>query len=383
MLQLVNRPPSRMLMTVDAVGGVWRYAMTLARSLGTHGVETAFLSFGPEPGPEKRREAAAIGPLSCTSAPLDWMAATAGELSGVAGAIGGAAEAADAELIHLNLPSQAAELDAVQPVVAVSHSCVTSWFKAVRRSPLPADWAWQADLNGLGLARADAVVAPSRSHGELLAQCYGPIANLAVVPNASSGHADTADKSLPFVFAAGRWWDEAKDAVTLDTVGELSMWPILAAGATQGPQGQSHSFSHVRSLGERDHDTVRGIAAHAPIFISPSVYEPFGLAVLEAAQTGAALVLADIPTYRELWEGAALFAQPGDAKGFAHAINRFVENHTLRQVMGTRAAERAERYSVEAQAEAMLGVYALAATRAQSRSQLRPAQPSAGDMPNV
>ena len=36
-------------------------------------------------------------------------------------------------------------------------------------------------------------------------------------------------------------------------------------------------------------------------------YEPFGLAVLEAAQAGMRLVLSDIPSFRELWDGAATF----------------------------------------------------------------------------
>ncbi len=50
-----------------------------------------------------------------------------------------------------------------------------------------------------------------------------------------------------------------------------------------------------------------------PIFVSTSLYEPFGLAVLEAAQAGCPLVLSDIATFRELWDGAAIFFPPGDA----------------------------------------------------------------------
>jgi hypothetical protein len=43
--------------------------------------------------------------------------------------------------------------------------------------------------------------------------------------------------------------------------------------------------------------------------VGPSV-EPFGLAVLEAAQAGCPLVLSDLPGFRELWDGAALFRRP-------------------------------------------------------------------------
>ncbi len=40
------------------------------------------------------------------------------------------------------------------------------------------------------------------------------------------------------------------------------------------------------------------------------LYEPFGLSVLEAALSGCALVLGDIPSLRENWDGAADFAEP-------------------------------------------------------------------------
>ena len=39
----------RLLMTVDAIGGVWRYAMDLAAELRDHGVETVFACLGPAP----------------------------------------------------------------------------------------------------------------------------------------------------------------------------------------------------------------------------------------------------------------------------------------------------------------------------------------------
>ena len=61
---------------------------------------------------------------------------------------------------------------------------------------------------------------------------------------------------------------------------------------------------HYQELAEH-YDTA--ILPTRPIFVSVSRYEPFGLAVLEAAHAGCALVLSDIPTFRELWQGAASF----------------------------------------------------------------------------
>ena len=62
----------RILMTLDAVGGVWRYAMDLAAELRAAGVSTVFLGFGPGPSERQRHEAEATGVL-------DWADAEPGD----------------------------------------------------------------------------------------------------------------------------------------------------------------------------------------------------------------------------------------------------------------------------------------------------------------
>lgn len=97
--------------------------------------------------------------------------------------------------------------------------------------------------------------------------------------------------------------------------------------------------------------------ARSAIVASPSRYEPFGLAPLEAAQAGAALVLADIPTYRELWDDAALFAPADDARAFAAALNRLAGDDALRHEFAAKAKERSARFTLHAQASAMQSIY--------------------------
>ena len=65
------------------------------------------------------------------------------------------------------------------------------------------------------------------------------------------------------------------------------------------------------------------VVSRAPsIYALPARYEPFGLSVLEAALSGCALVLGDIPSLREIWDGAALFVDPDDARRAAkHAAD--------------------------------------------------------------
>jgi glycosyltransferase involved in cell wall biosynthesis len=93
------------------------------------------------------------------------------------------------------------------------------------------------------------------------------------------------------------------------------------------------------------------------IFVSLALYEPFGLAVLEAAAAGNALVLANIPTFRELWDGAALFVDPQDPEATAHAVNRLIRDPPLRADLAVRAAERAEAYSTAACVASTLACY--------------------------
>ena len=52
---------------------------------------------------------------------------------------------------------------------------------------------------------------------------------------------------------------------------------------------------------------MRHRLGEAAIFAAPAHYEPFGLGILEAAASGCALVLGDIASLRENWDGAAVF----------------------------------------------------------------------------
>ena len=68
--------PRRILMTADAVGGVWTYAVGLAAGLAERGVETVLAVLGPQPGTEQRAAAASVPGLVLQSLPLplDWLA---------------------------------------------------------------------------------------------------------------------------------------------------------------------------------------------------------------------------------------------------------------------------------------------------------------------
>jgi len=349
--------PAKVLMTCDAAGGVWTYALDLARGLRRHGVETVLVGFGAPPSEARMTEAREVAELRWTGLPLDWMVRDRAELTGVAPALDALAAGTGADVVQVNAPSQAAGLATDARVIAVSHSCVVTWFRAVKDCDVPQDWRWQLDLNAEGMARADHVVAPSKAHADLTADCYTDCGPITVVPNAIGPVAE-GGRRQPFVYAAARWWDEGKDAATLDAAAAMSDWPVLAFGPDWREGVAPVRFTHARHRGDRPHTEVRRTAELAGIFVSPSIYEPFGLAALEAAAGGAALVLSDIPTYRELWDEAALFAAPGDARAFAARINQLARDPRLRARMAQAARHRAARFSLDAQARAMAALFA-------------------------
>lgn len=350
------------LMTADAAGGVWTYSLDLARGLAETGVRTTLAVLGPPPSFDQRALAGTVPGLAVveTGLPLDWTAETPDEVLRAGGQLASLAEAVGADLVHLNSPAFAAGGDFDRPVLGVCHSCVATWWDAVRAGPLPPDLAWRADLVRRGYEASDALVAPSASFATATAATYGLGSVPQVVFNGrrpaptSPGAGRPAERA---VFTAGRLWDDGKNVLVLDrTAARLSV-PVLAAGPTRGPNGAEVVLRHAHPLGLVSDEAIAAQLARQPVFVSAARYEPFGLAVLEAAQAGCPLVLSDIPTFRELWDGAALFVPADDDAYLADAIEGLLSNRRRADEFGRQARARAERYRVEAMVAGTLAAY--------------------------
>ena len=158
------------------------------------------------------------------------------------------------------------------------------------------------------------------------------------------------------MLTAGRLWDPAKNVIALDRVAPQLPWPVCAAGEVSDGNGSTVELRHVTALGSLPPEQLASWFAQASIYAAPAHYEPFGLAVLEAALAGCALVLGDIESLRELWDGAALFVPPDDP-GLADAISWLVAHPEARQALGIRARHRALRCSPRAMARGYLDAY--------------------------
>ncbi len=344
----------RVLMTTDAVGGVWRYTLDLAAGFAERGVPTLLAVLGPEPSQSQRAEAAAARlRLVQTGLPLDWTAEGPADLAhATAGLIRLAAEAGAAS-VHLHAPALVGQGQEhgpwPAPVVAVAHSCVATWWQAVRGGPMPPDFRWRTAAAAEGLRRAAAVIAPSAAHAAALQQAYGPVP-VRVVHNGAPFRQRENKQRPRAILTAGRLWDEGKGVAALDRVAPHVGAPVRAAGPINGPNGEAISLPNLDLLGTLDLAGMAGAFARASVFCSMARYEPFGLAVLEAARAGMRLVLSDIPSFRELWDGAATLV--ANEAALLPALRA-----ALDQPGDGGAQERAARYTIDAMVRATLDTH--------------------------
>lgn len=356
----------RVLMTTDAIGGVWPYSLELGRSLAERGIEVLLAIMGDAPRPAQRQAAEAIPSVHLEWAPhrLEWMPGADADFEAAGDWLQSLAQRFAPDIVHLNGFAHAA-LDWQVPVVVVAHSCVLTWWRAVHGEDPPSEWDSYVRRVHRGLDGADVVIAPTAAFLDDLTAAYGSLASARVVANGRKEPAP-AERRLKsqHVLCAARVWDEAKNVRILDAAAAQLDWPICVAGATKRPDGLPVDLpGHLRFLGSLTETALRSRSDQSAIFVSPALYEPFGLAVLEAAQSGCALVLSDIPTFHELWDGAAMFVDPHDAGAWTEVLATLCADPSEVATYGARAAARARRYTAGAMVEGTLTAYGAAADR--------------------
>jgi len=349
----------RVLLTADTVGGVWQYAMELCRALCARGYEITLATMGGLPDREQRREAAGIAGLDLRASryKLLWMDDPWQDVQEAGEWLLGIAHEVQPDIVHLNDLGHG-DLAWPAPVLTVGHSCVLSWWRAVHgeRAPEP-QWTRYRERVSAGLHASRLVVAPTQAMMSSLQCFYGPLRNTRIIANGRSPAAAAPQARKGIIFSAGRVWDEGKNISSLATIAARVPWPVCIAGPQQSPDGDNVGFLNVRMLGKLDGEAMRRWFGRASIYALPARYEPFGLSVLEAAQAGCALVLGDIDSLRENWDGAALFVPPGDPDALAFTLQRLIADDTLRTRNMARAQRRAMHLTPRAMADAYIEAY--------------------------
>jgi glycosyltransferase involved in cell wall biosynthesis len=124
------------------------------------------------------------------------------------------------------------------------------------------------------------------------------------------------------------------------------------------PSQDSDFFPHPRRLveqqGVQDSVVLAGwveekdkpaLYSGATLFVFPSLYEGFGLPVLEAMSCGTAVIASNSTSLPEITGDSALLVDPHDTEGLAAAITLLLEDVTRREELASKGLERARLFS--------------------------------------
>jgi glycogen synthase len=352
----------RVLVTTDVVGGVWDHTLILAGALAAAGDEVLVAMIG-RPLPAQLAALPQGVEHAAIDLRLEWMMGGLADAAAGVAWLRGLVDAWRPDLLHLNQFAYAvAGFDV--PVLVAAHSDVRSWWGEVRGADAPPEWHAYGEQVSAALRRADRVVAPSAYQSGLLARHYGRPADRVIpngVPAVPAGAATVPASRRGGVLSAGRAWDAAKDVATLDRAAALldgALPPVRLAGSLEGPDGACYRPVRLRALGQLSRARLDRLYADSAVLVATSLYEPFGLAPLEAAHAGCALLLSDIGSFRGLWNGAAEFFDAGNAAMLAHRLTSLLADPDRLDALAAAARARArERHTPETMAAGYRRVY--------------------------
>ena len=353
----------RVLLTTDTIGGVWSFTRELSEGLLQAGHAVALISFGRAPSPDQTVWAEQAtrsfnGRFSYTSskAPLEWMQQNEDAWTAAAHELRTLAAWFRPDIFHSNQYCFGSfPLDI--PKLITAHSDVLSWAAACRPQGLMRS-AWLDQYRALvqsGLDGADAIAAPTKFMMDALTSHFQVSCSTSIIFNGRTlaPAARTALRSRQAV-STGRLWDEAKGLSTLLEMD--SPVPVLIAGEEAFEEISRRTIaSQVRRLGRLNEAKLLKLFRESSVYLVPSLYEPFGLAPLEAGLCGCAIVARNLPSLREVWGEAAVYFDT--AEELSEKLHRlFASDDELRSRQSA-ALERAETFTVQRMTSSYLELY--------------------------
>jgi glycosyltransferase involved in cell wall biosynthesis len=215
--------------------------------------------------------------------------------------------------------------------------------------------ASQRDIESfLGVARSRIALLPGAAHPS----CRPAASDTVTAVTARHG------LSRPYVLTVGTL-EPRKDLVTLlrafdQLERDLPEHDLVVVGGrgwqdrqlVQALEARMQS-RRVRWLGYVSEPDLVALYTGADLFVFTSMFEGFGLPVLEAMACGAPVVASDVAALREVGGDVARFAPPGDPAAFARTISESLRDPEARAAARRAGPERAARFSWTRTAEAL------------------------------
>ena len=347
------------LMTTDTVGGVWTYSIELCKALQKYGVKVHLAAMGNWPSKTQQKEAENLENviLYKSDYKLEWMQDPWRDVQEAGKWLNSICETHRPDIIHFNNYAHLGKGWSC-PTVTVYHSCVQTWWQAVKGTSVPHSWDKYLEILQNSLDSSDAVVAPTQAILEKVISNYNISAPSRVIYNGMDQSFFKPVEKEDFILCVGRIWDEGKNLLSLSGIAKKLPWPVYVVGNNINPStGEKIEIKNVNFLGNLSQEETQEWMKRASIFISPTKYEPFGLAILEAAAAGCALVLNELDTLKELWHDVAIFFDPNDRRETEKIILGLIEHKTFREEVSEKARIRAANFSAENLAANYMNLY--------------------------
>jgi len=347
----------KILMTTDTIGGVWTYTMDLIKGLEKYNVEVILATMGDPLSSSQLAQVRKLKKviLDSSNYKLEWMENPWKDLERAQRWLLQLTFTFSPDIIHLNSYAFDARLFNA-PVVMVGHSCVLSWWQAVKNQPAPSEWNHYAEVVKKGLQSADVVVAPSHCMMSNLVKYYGEFEKSHVIYNSGDELYFKGGNKEKIVFCMGRLWDEAKNVKLIAEAAKYLEYPVFLAGDNKRNVPQNIP-SNLHFLGKLDKKDIARWLSIAAVYVLPAYYEPFGLSVLEAAYSKCALVLGNIDSLQEIWGGNALYCSPDNTSEFVSTINMLMQNDSQRKKLADDAFKRSHVFNLPEMAGEYYSLY--------------------------
>src|ERR1044072_4287343 len=239
--------------------------------------------------------------------------------------------------------------------------------------------------------RADAIIVPSQSIESEVCEHLGiDESKITAIPEAARSSfwqvpvAETAEVrrhlnvSDDFILFVGTI-EPRKNLLTLvrafQEISRNCQTQLVLAGDEGWLTGELHEFlrnadfsERVRFAGYLADDDLRALYSSCRVFVYPSLYEGFGLPLLEAMTCGAPVITSNIPSIRETAGDVALLVSPTNVAELASSIVRLLEDPAKREQRSAAGKQHASKFSWDKAAAATLDVYRQGTRQTQKRN---------------
>jgi glycosyltransferase involved in cell wall biosynthesis len=164
---------------------------------------------------------------------------------------------------------------------------------------------------------------------------YEPRKNIGTLIRAYVDLPDAVKKQHPLIIAGGKGWLNAD-------IDELI---------------ESQASDRIQRIGYIDEQDLPALYSAAAAFVYPSLYEGFGLPILEAMSCGAPVITSNTSSMPEISGDAALFFDPTDVQQLTTHLLELMGDENLRRELSRKGIERAGQFSWEKTARATLKIY--------------------------